>query len=307
MRDLYTMSIVLDPALHMWFFLILTGVSVFFFVREKLPLEVTSIAVLTILMLAGQLFPLPDANGKNQIDATTLLSGFANPSLIAVLALLVMGQAMILTDALRPVTNIFTRANKGIAWLAIIGILIFVIVLSSFMNNTPLVIITIPLIQVLASSIGLSESRVMIPLSYVAILGGMVTLIGSSTNLLVSSSMTELGYDPLGFFDFVVPGAMLAAVGFVYVVFVAPYLLKDRSSMVQDLADNEKEFVAELDIASDSKLIGMECQEGCFPDLNDLKIKLIQRGGHLILPPFEGYAIESGDIIIVTATRQGLM
>ena len=215
-----------------------------------------------------------------------LLAGFANPSLIAVLALLVMGQAMIYTDALRPVTNIFVPKNKAMAWLSIFGVLLFVMAVSAFMNNTPLVVVAIPLMQVLAHSAGLSESRMMIPLSYVAILGGMTTLIGSSTNLLVASSMRELGYEPLQFFDFVIPGGILAVIGFVYVIFIVPRILKDRSSMARELAGNQKEFVAEIDVAEDSKLVGAECVEGKFPALDDINVKLIQRGGHLILPPF---------------------
>lgn len=174
------------------------------------------------------------------------------------------------------------------------------------MNNTPLVIIAIPLLQILAHNIGISQSKIMIPLSYVAILGGMTTLIGSSTNLLVSSAMTELGYEALGFFDFVVPGSILAAVGFIYVLVIAPLMLTDRTSMTQELKGDAKEFVAELDIAEDSKLIGAECVDGKFAELNNLTVKLIQRGGHLILPPFEGYTIETNDTLIVTATRQSL-
>jgi len=300
------MSLVVDPTVHMWIFLILTAVSIFFFVREKLPLEITSIAILTVLLLVGQILPIPDVEGNNKINAAALLAGFANPSLIAVLALLVMGQAMILTDSLRFITNSFTSSNPRLVWVSIVAILVFVMTVSAFMNNTPLVIITIPLIQLLVNSVGISESRIMIPLSYVAILGGMTTLIGSSTNLLVSSSMTELGYKPLEFFDFFIPGVMLAGVGFFYVILVAPRLLSDRSSMVKNFSGT-KEFVAELDIAPDSRLIGMECHEGTFPDLQDLKIKLIQRGGHLILTPFEGYRIEAGDIMIVAATRDTLM
>ncbi|MCB1532445.1 MAG: SLC13 family permease [Alphaproteobacteria bacterium] len=301
------MNIILDPSFHMWFVLALTGVSVIAFIREEVPLEITSVGILTVLLLVGQLFPLLDAEGNNHLNAASLLAGFANPSLIAVLALLVMGQGMIHTDALRIVTNIFA-INKGYkrVWAAILGILIFVMVSSAFLNNTPLVVIVIPLIQALAASVGMSESRVMIPLSFVAILGGMTTLIGSSTNLLVASAMEELGHAPLEFFDFVVPGMMMAGIGFLYVAFIAPYLLPDRSSMARDLAGGQKEFVAELDIASDSKLIGMECVEGAFPQLGNLNIKLIQRGGHLILPPFEGYAIEQGDILIVSATRKTL-
>lgn len=300
------MDFLIDSSFHMWFVLALTVAAIVFFVREDTPLEVTSVAMLTALLLFGQLFPLADANGKNQMDAMLLLSGFANPSLIAVLALLVMGQAMLHTDALRFATNAFADARKSRAWLSFLGIMIFVTVVSAFLNNTPLVIIAIPLVQVLAKSIGVSDSRVMIPLSYVAILGGMTTLIGSSTNLLVASSMSELGYEPLRFFDFVVPGMMLAGVGFVYVMIVLPRLLPDRSNMARQLAGNQKEFVAELDIAKDSKLVGMECEEGKFPGLGNLNIKLIQRGGHLILPPFEGYTIEAGDMLIVAATRESL-
>jgi len=292
----------------MWFAIVVTLVAVVAFVREKLPLEVTSIALLTLLLLFGQIFPLPDGLGYNQLDAEMLLSGFANPSLIAVLALLVMGQGIIHTDALRGLANMFDVKDKRMAWVSIVLILVFVMVVSAFMNNTPLVIIAIPLMQGLAASAGVSQSRIMIPLSYAAILGGMTTLIGSSTNLLVSSAMTEIGYAPLGFFDFIIPGAMLASVGFVYVIFIAPHLLRDRSDLMQRIAGKaqQKEFVAEFDIDAGSDLIGMQCVEGRFSELRDLKIKMIQRGGHIILPPFEGYVIEEDDILIVSATRDGL-
>ena len=300
------MEFLIDPAFHMWFVLGLTGVAVIAFIREAIPLEVSSVLLLTCLLLFGQFMPLPDADGRNQLDALSLLAGFANPSLIAVLCLLVMGQAIIQTNALRLLVGIFSASTKKTAWLSIIGIFTFVMSVSAFLNNTPLVIIAIPILQSLAHSVGLSQSRVMIPLSYVAILGGMTTLIGSSTNLLVASTMVELGYDSLQFFDFVIPGMMMAAVGFIYVLLFVPKILPDRSSMVGALRGNKKEFVAELDINEDSKLIGMECEKGRFPGLDDLNVKLIQRGGHLILPPFEGYVIEAGDILIASATRESL-
>lgn len=300
------MFLIEDTFYHMCFVLFLTAVAIVLFAREKIPLEVTSIGLLTVLLIFGQVFPIADATGKNQLDAANLLAGFANPSLIAVLALLVMGQGIIQTDALRPLSQMFVTSNKFYAWLSIIGILIFVMVVSAFLNNTPLVIIAIPVIQALAMTSGLSESRVMIPLSFVAILGGMTTLIGSSTNLLVSSSMTELGYEPLDFFEFTIPGMMMAGVGFFYVVFVAPYILKDRSSMAQDLVGDKKEFVAEIDINADSPLIGQECINGRFALLPEMNIKLIQRSGHLILPPFEGYKIEQNDVMIVSTNRDQL-
>lgn len=290
----------------MWLVLLLTAWAAYSFIREKMPIEVTSVTLLTILLLFGQLFPVLDANGRNQLDAMHLLSGFANPALIAVLALLVMGQAVVQTNALQPVTQLFMRFDRKWVWFSISGIIIFVMFFSAFMNNTPLVILAIPIIQALSSSAGVSESRVMIPLSFAAILGGMTTLVGSSTNMLVSTSMVEQGLEKLEFFDFFVPGVILAGIGFIYVLFFLPRILPDRTSLAQQLVGDDREFIAELDVSEESRLIGMECVDGKFPQLPNLNIRLIQRSGHLILPPFEGYMIEPGDILIVAATRQTL-
>lgn len=279
----------------------------FAFIREKLPMEVISIILMTILLLYGQVFPVFDETGNNQLNAQSILSGFSNPSLIAVLALLVMGQGMIHTDSLRFLTNLFIIENNKFAWISIILVFIFVMVLSAFMNNTPLVIIAIPIIQPILHSMKVPNSRVMMPLSFVAILGGMTTLVGSSTNLLVSSTMEELGQTPLAFFDLTIPGSILAFVGFVYVLLVLPRFLPERSESIQEELVGEKtEFVAELDIAEDSKLVGERSEEGRFASLKDMNVKLIQRGGQLILPPFSDHVIESGDILIVAATRHAL-
>ena len=199
------MGFVIDPVFHMWFMLFLTAGAVFAFVREKAPLEVTSVILMTVLLLYGQVFSITDDNNNNLLDPETILSGFANPSLIAVLALLVMGQGMIHTDSLRFLTNLLVFKRSRFAWISVVLILVFVMILSAFMNNTPLVIIAIPIMQSLLHTTQTPASRIMMPLSFVAILGGMTTLVGSSTNLLVSSTMVELGHEPLGFFDFVVP------------------------------------------------------------------------------------------------------
>ncbi len=292
---------------HMWFGIILTLLSVYSFAKEKISLEMTALSIVAILLIYGQMFPLKNAVGNNMLDPSSLLAGFANPSLMAVLALLIMGQGMLQTEALRPITRLFMIKNKAWGKIAVVLLILFVLLASAFMNNTPLVILAIPLLQSLCTNVKMSQSRVMIPLSFGAILGGMTTLIGSSTNLLVSSAMTDLGYEPLGFFDFTVPGLMMAAVGFLYVAFYLPRTLPDRSSFATQITGDAKQFIAELDIEGDSPLIGMECTQGQFPKLPDLNIRMIQRAGHVILPPFEGYAIEKNDIIIVAATREALM
>lgn len=300
------MSFIVDPSVHMWFAVCAVIGAILMYSRDKMPLDASSVALVVVLLMFGQMFPLLDENGSNMLSASKLLSGFSNTSLIAVLCLLIMGQGIMTTDALRPVVRLFRTSSKQYFRLAFWGILLFVLVVSAFLNNAPLVVIAIPIMQVLAQSMRIPESRVMIPLSYAAILGGMMTLVGSSTNLLVASTIEELGMEPLGFFDFFIPGSIMAAVGLLYVLFVLPFLLPSRTSMTQQLMSGEKEFVAELDIEKDSPLIGMECVEGSFPVLPGLSVRMIQRSGHLILPPFEGYEIEEGDIMIVAATRQTL-
>ena len=107
--------------------------------------------------------------------------------------------------------------------------LLAVLVLSGVLNNTPVVVIFIPIMTALAERLSWSVSGVMMPLSFAAILGGITTLIGSSTNLLVASTAINLSQDPIGFFDFTVPGLVLAAVGLVYTVAVVPRILPDRA------------------------------------------------------------------------------
>ena len=280
--------------------------AVYSFAKEKISLEMTAMSIVAVLLIYGQMFPLYNAVGQNQLDPASLLAGFANPSLLAVLALLIMGQGMLMTEALRPVTRLFMVKKPYLAKLSVFAIILFVLTASALMNNTPLVILAIPILQTVCVNANISQSRVMIPLSFGAILGGMTTLIGSSTNLLVSSAMQDLGYKPLGFFEFTVPGSIMAAVGFVYIAFILPRFLPDRSSLTNQLTGEDKQFIAELDIDADSKLVGVECSKGVFKGLENMNVRMIQRSGHVILPPFEGYSLQPNDIIIVAATRQAL-
>lgn len=300
------MDMTIAPEFHMWFILGLTACAVYSFMRERFSLELTCLVLMSVLLLYGQVFTFEDADGVNRMSARYLLAGFSNPSLIAVLALLVIGQSLIQTDSLRFVTTRLVSPEKGRALASVLVIMLFVTALSAFMNNTPLVIIAIPIMKSLMQTARIDPGRVMMPLSFAAILGGMTTLIGSSTNLLVSSTMVEMGYRPLGFFEFTYPALILVAVGMAYVLLIVPHILPKRASIKDEIVGDEKEFVAELDIAPDSKLVGSECMDGKFASLQDMNVKLIQRGGRIVLPPFEGFTINAGDILIVSATRESL-
>ncbi len=298
---------ILNSDFHMWIMVFLTFLVIVMFAWEKFSIEMTALGIMGLLLMIGQVFPLYDSGGTNLLNPGKLLAGFANPSLFAVLSLLVIGQAILQAQALNPIIKMFLKSPTQFAVIGYITILVGVMVFSGIMNNTPLVILAIPIMQALAMGMNVSESRVMIPLSYAAILGGMVTLIGSSTNLLVSSALVEVGQEPFSFFEFSKPGAIIAAVGLFYVVFILPKLVPNRSSTKNKFFGKTKQFIAELDIEPNSKLIGEESENGQFKSLPDVSVRLVQRAGSIILPPFENYTIQTNDIIIVAATRDNLI
>jgi len=300
------MDLVLDPTLQMWVVIVVTVATMISFAVERVSLEMTALGALVFLLIWFQIFPLEAPDGSNALDPGVILRGFANPSLIAVLALLVMGQAMVQTGALNGLTRTFVRLSRRHRRLSLSSGFTGVLTTSAFLNNTPVVVMFIPIMQALAARLGWSTSRLMMPLSFAAILGGMTTLIGSSTNLLVSSALSGMGEAPLTLFQFSVIGVCMAAVGVVYVIVVLPRILPHRGGMAGMLAAEGKQFVAEIDVTGGSRLVGSRPVAGQFKDLPDVTVRLIQRGGHNILPPFEDESLQVGDVLIVAATRQAL-
>ncbi|MDH3232321.1 MAG: SLC13 family permease [Alphaproteobacteria bacterium] len=298
---------VIDTVIQMWAIFALILAALVSFARERWPLELTALAVIAALLVFFYVFPVPDADGRNQLAPARLLVGFASPALITVLALLVIGEGMKQTGVLDQAAQV-VFAIGGNAGRSIAIVLFLVMVISAFLNNIPVVVMFIPIMQALAARVGRSASSVMIPLSFVAVLGGMGTLIGSSTNLLVSGELDVLGLKPFGFFDFSVPGVVLAGVGFFYAQLVAPRLLPDRGPMADEMIDGAgKQFIAQLTVQPGAKLVGASAVGGFFSELPDVTVRMILRGEQSELPPFdEDFAIEPGDVLLVAATRKAL-
>ena len=292
-----------EPSLPMWFTLALTAAAVVAYALELLPVELIGLGIIGLLLLLFQLTPLLDPGGA-MLGPGEILAGFASPALIAVSALLVIGEAMVTTGALEGLARLLVWLARGSFMRALVYSLGYVTVSSGFLNNTPIVVIFMPILRSIAERFGRSASAVMMPLSFAAILGGMLTLIGTSTNLLVSGELAKLGEQPLGFFDFTLPALVLVLCGSVYVM-VLPTLLPQREVQPTILADG-KQFIAELDVGPDSPLIGETAHGGMFPSLAEVTVRLVQRGEHPLLPPFEEVTLQAGDILIVAATRKVL-
>ncbi len=147
----------------------------------------------------------------------------------------------------------------------------------------------------------------MLPISYMALLGGITTLIGSSTNMLVSGAFERISGQGIGFFDFTVPALVLAGVGLLYVIFIVPRLLPDRTSLAGNLVGmSGRHFIAQIDVKSDSPLVGETSVAGMFVNLPDITVQMIQRDDVVLLPLIDEVTLQAGDSVIIAATRKAL-
>ncbi len=306
---------------QMWVVFGFVIVTVILYSREDITMEMASLAILSGLLIFFFMFPVPDATGKNMLSPTTLLSGFANPALIAVLALLVVGEGMFQTGALDAPARLISDLGANRPQLTIAVTFVIIAAVSAFLNNTPVTVMFIPVLATLAQRMHIHPSKVMMGVSYSSILGGMTTLIGSSTNLLVGGVVTHAGLPGIHIFDFAVPGILLASIGLLYTLFIVPHLLPEREGASNEIAGNPsneiagniaaggttgKQYIAQIGVSHGHPLVGARSASGLFPEIKDMTIRMIQRGEHPILPPFEDVVLQPGDEIIVAATRQTL-
>lgn len=289
----------------MWASLAAVGITIVFYMLDRWSMELVSISIIAALLL---LFSLPGATAYDgsEITLASLLAGFANPALITIMALLVVGQGLFQTGALEGPTKALVRSYDKRPIITLIGAFGAVFATSAFTNNTPVVIMFLPIMSAIAARMGASTSRLMMPLSFVSIFAGMTTLIGTSTNLLAADAYERLTPNTLGFFDQSVFGLMLAGVGVVYLVIASRILLPHREELTETMVKSGKQFVAQFEVTPGHFLDGKEAIAGMFPDLKDMTVRMIQRGERALLPPYDEIRLMPGDLVIVAATRQAL-
>lgn len=272
------------------------------YASERWSLEGVSLASLAAVLILFGLLPYREADGT-QLSADALLSGFSNPALATVIALLIVGQGLFATDAMERPARLIGKMGGKSAWRPVLLILICSGVISAFLNNTPVVVIFIPVLVVVAAQRSIAPSRVFIPLSFITILGGMTTLIGSSTNLIAAGVARKMGYD-MGFFDLTGMGVMLALVGAVWVLGVVPRILSDRDTVMGAERRTGAQFIGEITLTDSHPFVGIAAKSGMFTGLGDLTPRLLYRRDVPILPPFEDLVLSTGDTLVVTGTRR---
>lgn len=277
-------------------------VAVVFYCWERFAIELVSGCVVAIALVFFEAFGPEGSPG-----AADLLSGFANPALITIIALLIVGQGIFQTGALDHPTRKLLSLYDNHPTLTIIGLFIFLFVVSAFINNTPVVVMFVPILAAIAARKKSSPSKFMMPLSFVCVLAGMTTLIGSSTNLLVADVLNNVGAVKMGFFTPTMLGLYLAGFGLVYITFIMPWLLPSHASMESEIAGaSGKQYIAQIEVTPGHPLEGARTVAGLFPGLNNITVRMIHRGESAILPPFDDVTLQAGDLLIIAATRKTL-
>ncbi len=275
----------------------LLGVGFILFVTELFSIDVTAMILLSILFLLGYLTP------------EQAVSGFANPAVLTIAFLFILSRALQKTGVLEYlVVRINRIANKS----KILGRAVYLLTISlasAVVNNTAIVAIFMPVTIRLAHKYKLSPSKMLIPLSYAAILGGTLTLVGTSTNLLVNSVYVTTGdVEPMGMFEFARYGSLLLVVGLIYILFIAPKLLPSRtvtSSLTKSY--HLGGYLTEMKIKEDSPLVGKTCFERGINANYDVMVLDILRDKKMITTNIRRTKLKVGDILFVRGTLDNFL
>lgn len=273
--------------------LIILAASVVLFAMEKFSVDLVALMVLGVLL------------GTGLVNPEEGVSGFSNQAVITVAAMFILSAGLQKTGAVREVGEVIIRfGQKPLALLILVMIPIGLV--SAFINNTAAVAVFIPLVLGAAHSNKVSPSKLLIPLSFASQFGGVCTLIGTSTNLLVSSISANHGYGAFRMFEFSRLGLIMFAVGIVYFLFVGRFLLPARKGEQLTEVYQLGEYIAELRVLQDSALIGKTLQEIELGEQHDVTVLELLRDQQKIWSPWSE-PLAAGDVLLVKGKVKNLM
>ncbi len=260
--------------------------AVVLFATEKLSVDVVAIVVMAILLLSGVV--TPDEG----------IAGFSNKATVTVAAMFILSTALFKTGAVRYLGWAASRLFKRSYWLGLVVVLVSVGFFSAFINNTPVVAIFIPILLGVAKDLKVSTSKLLMPMSFASMLGGICTLIGTSTNILVSSIAEENGLKEFSMFEFAPIGLIFFAIGMIYMLTFGIRMIPERRTE-GDLIESFslQEYITEIVLLDDASSAGRAIKDAPIVKEIDLTILEVHRGKQVYSVPSPNLVLHSGDIL----------
>lgn len=276
--------------------LVIIAVMFVLFVREDQPPEVIAIGTVAVMLIMG-LVPYD--------DAASVLSNSA-PWTIAFMFIIMGG--LVRTGALDHLSRMVASQADSRPLATIVSMFAFVCLASAIMNNTPVVAVMIPIVIQVAKKIGISASKLLMPLSYFTVMGGMITLIGTSTNLLVDGVVRQRGLEPFGIFDIAPVGIVVCLAGGAFIALVGWRLLPDHGTMSSFLTDrSQMKYFTEVAIPEDSTLIGMNVNEVKIFKRDAIRVIDVLRGDASLRRDMAGVVLQAGDRVVLRSEMADLL
>lgn len=272
------------------------------FIWERIPADLTSLTVFGILLFVSM---ATHSEHLPTLEAT--LSVFSNSAAITIAAMFIVSGALERTGAIDLITSYLRKLvklpYKGFIFVMVIG----VAAVSAFVNNTPVVIVLMPVILSLSREMGVASSKLLIPLSYASIFGGTCTLLGTSTNLLASGILRDAGHAPIGMFELAAVGLPILAFGSVYLVLFGNKLLPHRETLTSILSDEErKEFITEAFVRAGSDLHGQTAKESGMLKGRGIRLLEIVRHGIAVSGDPKNTKLQYGDRLVLACRPAGV-
>ncbi|WP_422028934.1 SLC13 family permease [Roseovarius sp.] len=269
------------------FVLLLLGLVFAGFIFEIYPPEVTALAASAVLLATGIL------------DTDDFLTVFSSGAPITIAMMFIISAALERTGVLSVLGDILQKQARGSLSRAVLIMMAAAIAASAFMNNTPVVVLLTPVMISVAANVGAAPSKVLIPLSYAAIFGGTLTLIGTSTNILMSDVALAAGQPRITMFEMTLPGLILAGTGMIYMVFAGRFLLPDRASLASVVGQERKrKFLARLLIPAGSAHVGKALADLPF-NTGQARILDVIRGERSQRSQMSSLTLQAGDRVVI--------
>ncbi|MFB6299275.1 MAG: SLC13 family permease [Halobacteriales archaeon] len=279
---------------------VIIGLALVLFVTEPLPIDITAIAVLFTLVI------LEPWTG---VDPAMGVSGFSSPATITVLAMFVISEGIRRTGLVHIIGSQIADRYGESPYKQLLAVLGLSGGSAGFINNTPVVAVMIPMVNTLSQKTGISPSKLLMPVSYAAMLGGMLTLIGTSTNILASDVSGRLIGRPFSMFEFTQLGIIILVTGVIYLATIGRMLLPERISMDHELIDDFEmaEYLTEVVVAEDSHLVGKTVNQ-CFVEIDvDAEVIQLIRGQQVFTEPLARKEIRAGDLLVLRTDQESLV